>query len=295
MRRNPPAMSVLVLLCGLTASADEFDRIESERLSTLIKSPEARKHERLDFGGLEALPAALGDTRAAFLIARTDQGNLVRLLVSPALRRPPKGDAAPAPVVVLERFDTFEPGRVSSRVAHGAGLLLFDGFRVDLDTGVVVPEGHGGDLVFRTAGSGGPRLEVEPGTTLFSLARPINPDRAGQVGSSKTPAPGDVAGRYRLYADGRWTGLLELRVDESRIISGLFRSEPNGTAYPVRGQVAADSPAHATFTVKFPRTEQEYDARLWSDGKWALAGTFVMLDRTFGFFAVREGVNIDHP
>lgn len=288
--------SIVVLLLSHAAGADEFGRLEAERLDALARRDDARAQARLTFGELEALPAVLRETRAAFLIARTDKGNLVRLLVTPALRKPSKEDGAPLPVLVLERFDTFEPGRVSSRVARGEGLLLFDGYQVDLDAGVVVPEGQGGDLTFRAAGEGGPRLEVLEGARLFSLSRPVEAGSSGPRAESKgEPRPADVAGRYRLYADGRWTGLLELRVDADRIISGQFRSEPNGTSYPVRGQVAPDDPAHATFSVTFPRSEQEYDARLWSSGKWALAGTFVMLDRTHGFFAVREGVDIDHP
>lgn len=295
-RHVPALVALVLLLTSHPAGAGEFDRLEADRLDALARRDDARTRARLTFGELDALPAVLKDTRAAFLIARTDQGNLVRLLITPAMRKPPKGDGAPLPVLVLERFDTFEPGRVSSRVARGEGLLLFDGFQVDLDAGVVVPVGQGGDLTFRATGEGGPRLEVLEGARLFSLARPVEAATPGQrADGRKGPRPADVEGRYRLHADGRWTGLLELRVDADGIISGQFRSEPNGTSYPVRGQVAADDPAHATFSVKFPRSEQEYDARLWSVGKWALAGTFVMLDRTHGFFAVREGVDVEHP
>ena len=42
-------------------------------------------------------------------------------------------------------------------------------------------------------------------------------------------------------------------------------------------------------TVKFPRSEGEFEGYLWTDGKGAMAGTFRLLDRTFGFFALREG------
>ena len=58
------------------------------------------------------------------------------------------------------------------------------------------------------------------------------------------------------------------------------------------GQVSAESPQKARFTIKFPRTEQEYDAFLWTEGKNVMAGSFTMSDRTFGFFAVREGTKL---
>jgi hypothetical protein len=286
----------LLVVLARTATSGEFDRLEGEQLAALARGPASKTHTSLTIGEIEALPAALSDTRATFLVVKTDQGNLARLLVTPAFRKPPKGEGAPLPVLVLERFDTFEPGRAASRVARGAGMLLFDGFHVDLDAGVVVPEGQGGDLVFRSSGKAGPRLEVVAGSTLFSLTRPVKLEDSNPGPSAgKAVLPGDVSGRYRLHTDGRWSGLLELRVDEARVISGQFRSEPNGTSYPIRGQVAAEPPYRATFTVKFPRTEQEFDAYLFTNGKWAIAGTFSMLDRTFGFFAVREGAKVEMP
>src|SRR5205807_620722 len=101
----------------------------------------------------------------------------------------------------------------------------------------------------------------------------------------RTVIPADFAGRFRLFADGRWTGLLELQVASDRQVTGRFRSEANGTSYPVTGQVSAETPHKLVFTVKFPRSAQAYEAYLWTEGKTALAGTFTMLDRTFGFFA----------
>ena len=287
--------SLLVAATTPASRGDEFERIEGDRMAALARSSEVRRHQKLTVGDVESLPAGLPDTRSAFLVVKTDQGNYTRLLVVPALRKPPRGDGPPLPVFLLERFDTFEPGKSSSRLARGVGLILFDGFQVDLDAGVVVPEGQGGDLAFRARGEGGPRLESLPDVEMFSLAVPIRTAASGpRAPTGKGIAPTDYAGRYQLFADGRWRGLLELKVDESRVISGAFRSEPNGTSYPVRGQVA-ESANSASFSVQFPRSDQEYQAHLWTEGKWAIAGTFVMLDRTFGFFAVREGVKLEPP
>jgi hypothetical protein len=41
--------------------------------------------------------------------------------------------------------------------------------------------------------------------------------------------------------------------------------------------------------VKFPRSRGDFEGYLWTEGKGAMAGTFRLLDKTFGFFAVREG------
>jgi hypothetical protein len=279
----------------LTASVSaprggEFDRLEGDELARATQADTARRHESLSFQEIDSLPAALGDTRSALLVVKTGQGNYARVLVTPALRKPPEGEGAASPVLVLERFDTFEPGKSGSRLGRGSGLILFDGFQLDLDTGQVVPSGQGGDLEFAAKGDTPPVLRAIGKATMFTFSRPLPPAPAAAGPSpGKAVIPGDFAGRYRLFADGRWSGLLELQVEPDRQVTGRFRSEANGTSYPVTGRVSTESPQKAVFTVKFPRTEQEYDAYLWTEGKNVLAGSFTMLDRAFGFFAVREG------
>jgi hypothetical protein len=78
-------------------------------------------------------------------------------------------------------------------------------------------------------------------------------------------------------------------------VTGRFRSEANGTSYPVTGQVSEESPQKSQFTIQYPRTEQVYDAFLWTEGKNLMAGSFTMNDRAFGFFAVREGTKVPAP
>lgn len=312
-------LTLLLFLCpGPPARAGEFDRLEGEALAKLAAGASAKRHERLDFTEVGSLPAVLPETRSAFLLVKTGQGNYARVLVSAGLQKPPeaeagamaKGDAGkmakgqrpgqgePIPVLILERFETFEPGKSGSRVARGAGLILYEGFQVDLDTGQVVPPGQGGDLEFRQGKDEAalPSLRPLGKSALFSLTKPIDagPAAAGPS-AGKAVLPGDFAGRFRLQADGRWAGLLELQVAADRGLTGRFRSEANGTSYPVTGQVLADSPQKAQFTIKFPRVEQEYDAFLWTEGKNVLAGSFTMQDRTFGFFAVREGTRPPAP
>lgn len=101
--------------------------------------------------------------------------------------------------------------------------------------------------------------------------------------------PGDFAGRYRLFANGQWSGTLDLKVAAKGVVSGLFRSDQSGTTYPVKGQVSTNPPNKVEFAVEFPRSKQEYEGLLWVEGKGAMAGTTTLLDRAFGFFALREG------
>ena len=285
------AASTVVL--GSFSYGGEFDRIEGDTLRAITRSADAKRRERLSMNDIEDLPAVLRDTRSAFLVVKTDRGNYTRMLVSQALRKPPGGSGEAIPVVVLDQFETFEPGKVSSRVAKGAGLLLFDGFQVDLDSGIVVPENQGGDLAFVAKTPAGQSINPVGSAAVFTVQKPLpaGPPRPGPS-PGRAVIPSDFAGRYRLHADGRWSGLLELQVGDDRTVTGHFRSEPNGTAYEIKGEVAAETPQKLTFTVRFPRTEQEYEAYLWTEGKRAMAGTFKAQERTYGFFAVREGEKV---
>jgi len=80
-----------------------------------------------------------------------------------------------------------------------------------------------------------------------------------------------------------------LKVGAEGAVSGEFRSDLNGTAYPVTGRVAADVPHKVVFRVTYPRVRQDFEALLWAEGKGAMAGTLTMLDHAYGFFALREG------
>lgn len=279
----------LALFVANGAWAGEFDLIEGDVLARVAKTEGSKPRESLTLKALDALPPVFSDSRAAFFVVKTGRGNYARVLATPALRKPEEGGGPPVPVVVLDRFDTFEPGKAGARLARGAALILFDGLPIDLDSGQIVPPGQGADLEFRKAGESGPLLKAVGKSVIITLSRPLDKAPAATGPSpGKAILPGDFRGRYRLSADGRWSGLLELEVAADRQITGRFRSEANGTSYAVAGQVSAESPQKATFTVKFPRTEQEYDAYLWTEGKNVLAGSFTMTDRTYGFFARRE-------
>ena len=301
MKIRVAALALSMALSAVhVAEAGEFDLYEGDVLVRVAQADGVARQASLSLQALDALPTVLSDTRAAFFVVKTGQGNYARVLATPALRKPAEEGGPPISVLVLDRFDTFEPGKSGSRLARGAALILFDGMPIDLDSGQVVPAGQGGDLEFRKRGDGGPVLKALGKSVILTLSRPLAKAPAATGPSAgKEVLPGDFGGRYRLFADGRWSGLLELHVAPDRQLTGRFRSEANGTSYAVAGQVSAESPQQATFTVKFPNTEQEYHAYLWTGGKNVLAGSFTMTDRTYGFFAPREGARIEgllnHP
>jgi len=281
-------LSLLAINGVRPAHADLFETIDGKSIARLLQGTEAKAVDRLTFADLGALPNVLKDARSTLLVARTSRGNFCRMLVSPGLR---KGEAGGLnlPVFVVERFDTFDASDPGSRIARGRDVMLFPGYTLDLDTAQVVPEGQGGDLAFLPGEPA--RLATLPGVTLRAPTGLPSPE----PGAPPRPTPGravvpaDFAGRYRLLANGQWSGTLDLVVEAGGTVTGRFRSDVQGASYAVTGQVGPDPANKVALAVNFPRAHGDFEGFLWTEGKGALAGTFRLLDRTYGFFAVRDG------
>jgi hypothetical protein len=269
----------------------EYDRLDGAVLKRLIASDAVVRHTALDPRELALLPSALPGLRVPVLMVRTDLGNFARVLASHALRQPSQPDAAPLPIVMLERFETFEPGLEGKRTAQERERVLFPGFEIDLDSGQIVPSGCGGDLTLRVNESGRPVLVALEGSELFSLARNPFADKtnATRTAPGRQVRPADFAGSYRFVANGQWTGDLELEVDDTGHATGRYRSDQTGAVYSVRGQTARAPANQIELTMQFPRSELVVTGWLWTEGKAAFAGTARLADRPFGFVAIRRG------
>ena len=194
---------------------------------------------------------------APFVIVKTDQGNLAKILVSGAFKKLAGNDqeAESVPVLILERFETIDAGDRKSFKARGKGVTLFDGFQFDLDSGQVVPDRAGGDVRFAAQGPSEPRLTALGASRLYVLEKPVAQaaPEAGRPSGGRAILPGDFSGRFDLVADGQWSGRLELAVDAAGAVSGFFRSEKNGSSYPVIGKAGDAAPQRIRFDVRFPR------------------------------------------
>lgn len=293
-------LMLIILMNSLTfapafASPDEFDRFDGEELIAATKREKGEGIERLTLAELGALPNVLKEARAALVVVKTDQGNVGRLLLSSAFRKNPKGTSEPVPVLVLERFDTFEAPRAKVRLAGGRDLLLFDGFEVDLDAGLIVPPGQGGDLKFLAGGPDGSILRAIGSARIHPLksAPDLKKREPGKPSPGKTIEFEDYSGRYRLIADGKAAGTLELKVNGQGAVSGRFRSDETGGVYDLKGEVG--SSRSIRFRISYPRVSQSFEGWLWREGKNAFAGSARMLDRSASFIAVREGASIEPP
>lgn len=286
------AVLLAVTAAAGAASGDEFDRIEGEALQ---RAATGEGLAALDQQALARLPRVLAGVRSTVLVARTDEGNLARLLVSVARRVSKSGSEAP--VLVVERYATFASPGFRQRLAMGRELMLFDGGRLDLDSGQVVPEGFGEDLRLSAAGDGALTLHAEGGAALFGLsASPLEGrEETGRPSSGRAVLPGDHAGRYRLIVGGRWSGALEIAVDPKGAVSGSFRSDQTGAVYRARGDVARGGTPRLDLSIDFPRSRMTLAGHLWPDGKDAIAGTARLMDQDYGFVAVREGRTVEPP
>ena len=299
----PALRLILALLSGLiiygrgpAAGADEFDRLEGSLLFDIPGRAGTGAPAALSFSDLEALPSVLRDERASLVLVKTDQGNLAKILVSAALKKlsPLDDPAAAVPVLILERFETVDAGDRKSFKARGKGVTLFDGFQFDLDTGQVVPDRAGGDIVFAALGAKEPRLSALSSSRLYTLVKPLPPPSpsAGGPSSGRAILPGDFSGRFDLHADGQWSGRLDLAVDSLGAVSGSFRSDKNGVASPVTGKAGDGAPRRIRFDIKFPRAQQSYEGLIWTEGKNVIAGTLSMLDQPYSFVAIRQGTSL---
>ena len=274
-----------------SALADQIDQLDGPFLARTLRGPDLLTRPNLTVADIAAMPSLLRDTRSALALARTDQGNPARMLLRVELNKPVGGQGEPIPVVVFERLDTFDAADPSAQLASRREIVLFDRFLLDLDTGQVVPEGQGGDLIFRVDGELGPRIEPVGVARLFTFAKPpaLDDAKVPRPTPGKLVVPADFAGRYQLFADGQWSGMLELKVEEKGAIVGQFRSDRHGTTYPVSGQVSADVAKKVFFAIKYPRARQEFEGYLWAESKGAIAGVASLNERPAGFFAIREG------
>ena len=272
--------------------ADDFARIEGQTLLDLAAGKNAKERSGLTFGEIDALPKVLADVEHGLVIVRTDRGNAAKLLVSPALRKPEGAQVPAVPVVVIERFETYETPKASPRLAQGKTVVLFDGFQFDLETGQVVPEGYGGDLKFDAKGKG--LVAIHEAKLLTLDTPPTFPKTdAPKLSPGRQVVPSDFEGQFHLYANAQWSGILDLKVDPEGAVSGQFKSDASGRIYKLKGSAGKDSANHIQFTVELPRARQEFDGRLWTNGKGGMAGEMTFLDQKFGFFAVREGTKIE--
>lgn len=287
MRTLPLALLAAAVLHG-PARADAFDHYVNAALEKLTEGKNAKELKQLTPALIAQHDDVLPGSTSAFLVVKTNGNRYAKLLVQAGKQK--VDDETALPILLVNRHVTYKDGEERAVHAEGKDLSLFDGFRLSLDLGQVVPEALGGDLRFVVKDGKG-HAEPVGKARLFLVTKhdpAVVPKKAGKFVMGEKFEAKHFNGTYLLRDDGRRAGKLVLKVGEdNKTLTGWYYSAKDGAKYEVKGRIGV--PAHAVeLTVKFPRTEQVFKGMLFTGDGLAMAGTSKMVEREAAWYATRE-------
>lgn len=289
--RAAGCLSLVVFVSVLgRAHGDAFDQYFNDLLSKAPASKNVTKVAQLTPEVMVRHARVLPSISATFLIVKTNLGRMAKLLVHPARQRINAEESVP--ILFIERYVTFRDGEERTIQAQGQNLQLYHGFRLSLDLGQVVPEALAADLRF-VSENGKEYLEPVGKAELYLVTKHFpeaTPQKSAKVVIGEKFEPRYFNGTFKLYDDGRRSGILKLKVTNEGDVTGVYYSDKDGQKYDVSGKVG--SPAHAIqFTVTFPRSIQAYQGMMFTGDGRIIAGTAKLQDRETAFYAVRQDVD----
>jgi hypothetical protein len=278
--------TIAAFLAPAALWADTFDNYTNPILRKVPTDKAALRLDRATEAHFIEHAGLLPGTTGAFVVVRTNEGRMSRLLVQPARQKLASGGSVP--ILLIDRFVTYREGEDRTIVAKQQGLRLFDGFQLSLDLGQVVPEKVGGDVRF---GVDGDKTFLEPvgKAELYLLTKQMpeaTPKKPTRLVVGATFEPRYINGVYQLHDDGRRSGKLHLKVAENGDVTGHYYSDKDGRKYEVEGKVG--NPNHSLrFHITFPQTIQEFHGWLFTGDGRALTGFSRLEQRETGFYALR--------
>lgn len=288
MMESPQMKRTFVMMLLISASSqvawgvDLFDRHTSYWLRRAAE--ESAPVESLTSGQAAQFKSLGGGIVEPCIVVQTGEGNLTKALLNWGFRRT---EDKPIPVLLVERFVTYDRDRGDSTVASGKGIMLFPGYAFDFDIGQVVPAAVGGDVQFtedrKLTPVGKARLFGLDGSALPAADDTEKYDPLDHSGVE----PRDFSGSWNVTTDGRWSGRWNLVVDEDGRASGTHISDDTQGSYDISGRVSG-SPNRITLQIDFGNTVQSFEAFLWTKSKDTMAGVTTMAERQLGFYAKRE-------
>jgi hypothetical protein len=279
-------LSLFLLWPARPALADAFDYYFNNVLTQVPKSKNAVKIQELTPELMVQHSRALPNVTATFLVVKTQGGKFSKLLVQPARQKISATESVP--ILLIERFVTYREGDEKTVHAHGQNVRLFDDFRYNLDIGQVVPKALEADLRFVASGD---KVHLEPvgKAEIYLVTKHLpeaNPKKGPKVVVGERFEISYFNGSYKLYDDGRRSGLLRLKVDEDGEVTGDYYSDRDGQKYEVSGKVT--SPTHRIqFKVTFPRTIQFFNGFMFTGDGRVITGSSRLEERETGFYAMR--------
>ena len=282
MLRPLTTCAVLLGLSAAAYSADVFERHTAPLVKQLADEGTATKELAMaDAAKLKPLAATIG---SPCLILKTDSGNYTKALVSWGLKKG-KGTDKPTPLLLIERYVSYRGERLDLTSAIGKDVMLFPGFGFDFDIGQVVPAGQGADIEFTAEATLACATEAKLVVMNGSQLPPVEKTKHDPNDHEGVVAL-DFTGTWKLNADGRWLGELDLKVNDGGRATGSFTSDESKNAYELSGQTGS-TPHNLKLEVFLANTQLSIDGYLWTKDKSQMAGTVTMSGRKFGFVATR--------
>lgn len=281
------ALGVLLILSRNAVHADAFDQYFNPVLALVPKSKNAVAVKQLTPDLLVQHSRALPNLTSSFVVVKTNEGRFAKLLVQPARQKTSATESVP--IFLIERYVTYREGEERTILTQGQNVRLFEDFRFSLDIGQVVPKGIDADLRFVVDND---QVYVEPqGKAEIYLVTKHLPEAIPKKGPKLVVGEKFEAryfsGTYKIYDDGRRSGVLKLAVSEDGDVSGDYYSDKDGQKYEVSGKVG--NPNHAIqFRVTLPRTIQFYSGFMFTGDGRVITGTSRLQERETGFYAVRQ-------
>lgn len=275
-----------VAMFSKIAYAEAFDDYTAPVIAEAVMAGKWKELEELTGEAMIDAAGVVPKTTGAMLIVRTNEFRWAKLLVQPGRQRFGK---EVVPTISIEKYVTIRELTEKAIQAQGQTLALFDQFHFSLDLGQVVPSHLGGDLKVVADEQGNLRLKTIGMAKMYLVTEhlKLNTDKKAEKFVIGDPfEPKYFNGKFKLYDDGRRSGLLTLKVEESGVVRGAFYSDKDNQKYEVSGKVK--SPSHAIqFTIYLPRTEQVYDGMMFTGTGLAITGFSKLQNREAGFYALR--------
>jgi hypothetical protein len=274
------------IVLSTAVRADIFDYYTNSVLARLVEAEGLKEQKEISQRQLIQHDRVLTATPGTFLVIKTNQGRWAKLLVQVARHR--MDESRYLPMLLVERYVTFREGEERTIQASAKDVALYPGFRLSLDLGQIVPEELGGDL--RVLADNDKLVLAPIGKARLYLVNKeltdVVPKKGPKLVVGTTFEMSYFNGSYKLYDDGRRSGVLKLKVEDDGTVSGAYYSDRDGQKYEVSGKIG--TPQYSIqFTIKFPRSEQVFQGWLFTGDGQVLTGSSRLVGREAGFYAKR--------
>jgi hypothetical protein len=277
----------LFVLAPALAHADAFDHYFNKILAKIPEAKTVEKVTKLTPALMVQHNRALPGIAATFIVVKTNDNRYAKLLVQSARQKISETESAP--IILIERYVTYREGEERTIHASGQNIRLFGEFRFSLDMGQVVPKNVPADLRV-CVDNDEPYLEPVGKAEIYVVTKHLpeaNPPKTGKLVVGEKFDMRYFNGSYKLYDDGRRSGVMTIKVADNGVVTGHYFSDKDGQKYDVDGKISSNPKHMIEFLITYPRVGQNFTGYLFTGDGRAMTGFSRLAGRETGFYAVR--------